>query len=227
MRLVTARFTVLSESDSAARAWRRRFSAITTPKGDPIFTLGHITLRPLEFSDADRLYAWEGDEELGRFSGWSRPVSRSAFAKRLERLIEEPPSDAVLFGIALNEKLVGRIELALIDRRNSLAFVGIFVGDRAARGQGVGVAALRLAAEYAFTVENLEKLCAHVYGFNVRAQRLMVRAGFQPEGVLRSHEVHHGARQDVHVYGLLKAELSVDRDAGHAEGAPDGLEAGT
>ncbi len=35
----------------------------------------------------------------------------------------------------------------------------------------------------------------------------MERVGFRREGVLRQHETHNGARQDVHIFGLLKAEF--------------------
>ena len=35
----------------------------------------------------------------------------------------------------------------------------------------------------------------------------MERVGFQKEGVLRQHEIHNGARQDMHFFGILKAEF--------------------
>jgi RimJ/RimL family protein N-acetyltransferase len=56
-------------------------------------------------------------------------------------------------------------------------------------------------------VENLERVYAHVFGFNERSRRLMTRVGFVPEGVLRRHEVHNGERHDRHVFGMLKDEF--------------------
>jgi RimJ/RimL family protein N-acetyltransferase len=56
-------------------------------------------------------------------------------------------------------------------------------------------------------VRNLERVYAEVYGFNQHSLRLMERIGFQKEGVLRQHEIHNGARQDMHFFGILKAEF--------------------
>ncbi|MBA2392272.1 MAG: GNAT family N-acetyltransferase [Ktedonobacteraceae bacterium] len=48
---------------------------------------------------------------------------------------------------------------------------------------------------------------AEVYGFNTPSFRLMERVGFQREGILRQHEIHNGARQDMHIFGILKPEF--------------------
>lgn len=111
-----------------------------------------------------------------------------------------------MFGVESEGRLVGYVQLALIDRTERRAAVAIVIGDRSAWGRGVGSTALRILAGYAFAALNLERVYAEVYGFNLRSQRLMERVGFQREGVLRQHELHNGVRQDVHVFGLLKAE---------------------
>ena len=74
-------------------------------------------------------------------------------------------------------------------------------------GRGIAITALRILLDYAFTVRNLERIYAEVYGFNQRSMRLMERVGFQKEGILRQHEIHNGARQDMHFFGMLKAEF--------------------
>lgn len=139
-------------------------------------------------------------------AGWGRLRSRAAFQQKHEQRIREPEDDLVVFGVESEGRLVGYVQLALIDRTERRAAVAIVIGDRSAWGRGVGSTALRILAGYAFAALNLERVYAEVYGFNLRSQRLMERVGFQREGVLRQHELHNGVRQDVHVFGLLKAE---------------------
>jgi len=171
-----------------------------------VFALDGVVLRPLEVSDIDTLYAWSVDIELNVLAGWGRPRSRDAFHEKHERRIREPEDDLVVLGVEREGRLAGYAQLALIDRVERRAAVAIVLGDKATWGRGVGRTALRILADYAFTALNLERLYAEVYGFNLRSQRLMERVGFRREGVLRQHETHNGARQDVHIFGLLKAE---------------------
>ena len=116
----------------------------------------------------------------------------------------------MLFGIEHEQALIGRVELARIDHLNRNAALGFFIGARERRRLGLGTRAVRLALEYAFVVENLERVYAHVFTFNDAGRRLMLRAGFKEEGTLRSHEFHHGSARDVVVFGILKSEFEVD-----------------
>ena len=172
-----------------------------------MFTADGVTVRPLDLADRAPMYRWYLDGTADRFSGWSKRISRDAFDLKWERLILDPPSGIILFAIDVADACVGRIELARIDRDNRHAAVGLLVGETSQWGKGIGAAALRLVADVAFSIENLERLYAHVFGFNTRSRRLMLRVGFQAEGVLRRHELHNGLRQDMHVFGLLREEF--------------------
>ncbi len=172
-----------------------------------MFSVGSVAIRPLESADLEPLFQWSLDDEIEVLSGWGRRLSREAFDQKWSARIREPQEDLLFFGILSEGSLVGRIELALIDRENRNAAAGLFVGERTAWGKGIGSAALRLLLDYAFTVENLERVWAHVFSFNARAMRLMERVGFVREGVLRQHEMHNGALRDMHAFGILKAEF--------------------
>jgi RimJ/RimL family protein N-acetyltransferase len=172
-----------------------------------LFSLNGVTLRPLEFDDIDTLYDWEANNELNILAGWTPKRSRSAFRNRHEHRITEPADNRYTFGIQVEERLVGYVELAMIERVERRAFISIVIGEKQLWGRSIGSTALRILLDYAFTVQVMEKVCAEVYGFNMRSQRLMERVGFQREGILRQHEFHNGTRQDMHVFGILKSEF--------------------
>lgn len=172
-----------------------------------MFQVDGIALRPLQKSDIETLYIWDTDIELSVLGGWVRQVSQSAFIRRWERVIEEPKEDMDWFGIERDGALVGYLQLALIDRVERRAAIGIVVGDKSLWGKGIGSTALRIVLDYAFTVRNLERVYCEVYAYNTRSMRMMERVGFQREGTLRQHEYHNGVRQDTHVYGMLRPEF--------------------
>ncbi|HYF91434.1 MAG TPA: GNAT family protein [Symbiobacteriaceae bacterium] len=169
-----------------------------------MFTRDGVTLRPLEPSDIETMYPWHLDYELDLLSSWGPRRSYAQFEKRWESKMLEPDDDMVYFGVVYEDRLVGRVQLALIDREQRRAAVGIVIGDRSVWSRGVGRTALRILYDYAFSVENLERLYAEVYGFNTRSLRLMTASGMKGEGILLGHELHNGGRQDVHVFGLLR-----------------------
>ena len=172
-----------------------------------MFTINKVTLRFLEFDDIDTLYSWESDIELSIWSGWTSPSSRAAFRHKFEQRITKPEKDLMMLGIEFEGRLVGYVQLALIDHYEQRAAVGVLVGEKSMWGRGIASTALRILLDYAFTVKGLARVYAEVYSFNQRSLRLMERIGFQKEGILRQHEIHNGVRQDMHVFGMLKSEF--------------------
>lgn len=172
-----------------------------------MFALNSTTIRALEVNDLDTLYSWEQDIELSILAGWTGLLAKSAFLHKFEQRINEPKDDMRYFAVDYEGQFVGVLQLAQIDHYEKRAVISIFLGAKQLWGRGIGRTALRLLLDYAFTVAGLERVYAEVYGFNTRSQRLMERVGFQKEGILRQHDLNNGVRQDLHVYGILKAEF--------------------
>lgn len=172
-----------------------------------MFTLDTVTLRPLEPADGDAMYAWAHDPALATLAGWGRLRAKATFQQTFAERLATPREDQETLGVVVGQQLVGYVQLALIDVAERRAAIGIVLGDRSVWGTGVGKTAIRLMLDYAFTIRNLERVYAECYGFNRRAHQFFTQLGFHHEGVLRQHEVHNGARQDLYVFGILNHEF--------------------
>ena len=74
-----------------------------------------------------------------------------------------------------------------------------------ARGRGIATRTARFLAEHGFSL-GLERIEARVFAGNDASERVLERAGFTREGVLRSLPRRWGGRADMTVYSLLPGE---------------------
>jgi len=76
-----------------------------------------------------------------------------------------------------------------------------------ARGRGVASKALRLAATWALRELGLHRVFAEAAADNHASIRVIEKAGFQREGVLRAHCKTHGRRHDCVMFSLLPQDI--------------------
>ena len=74
-----------------------------------------------------------------------------------------------------------------------------------ARGRGTATKTARFLAEYGFSL-GLERIEARVFAGNDASERVLERAGFTREGVIRSMPMRAGGRADQTLYSLLPGE---------------------
>jgi ribosomal-protein-alanine N-acetyltransferase len=144
-------------------------------------------------------------------------LERSAWRQRLSRYVEDHSGGTALpFFIFENESraLVGGITLGNI--RYGVAQtgqIGYWIGERYA-GKGFMLEALGLTTYHAFETLRLHRIEAACIPDNLRSLRLLEKAGFQREGLLRSYLRINGIWQDHYLYALVAGDrpTSLKRD---------------
>ncbi|WP_309083663.1 GNAT family protein [Chelativorans sp.] len=139
-------------------------------------------------------------------------LSRASFRQRLRRgRYEYDRGTGVAFFLfeKAGGRLVGGITLSNIRYGVAQsAHVGYWMGERYA-GQGLMLDALRQVIPFAFDRLRLHRLEAACIPSNKRSMRLLEKAGFQREGLLRSYLRINGVWQDHHLYALIAGEHQV------------------
>jgi RimJ/RimL family protein N-acetyltransferase len=167
-----------------------------------------IRLRALDRAHLARTLVWVNDPELAGFLDRSRPVSDIEHERWYQNLLER--RDRQYFAIELVDggAHVGNVWLWDIETRHRRAEVRILIGEAAGLDQGFGPEALELVTSHAFDRLNLHKVYAYVLETNPRARRAFEKAGFRPEGLLRSDRWADGRYVDVHVLARVREESS-------------------
>ena len=83
--------------------------------------------------------------------------------------------------------------------------IGYWMGERYA-GQGAMFDALQCVIPFAFTTLRLHRLEAACIPSNKRSVRLLEKAGFQREGLLRSYLCINGSWHDHYLYARIVGE---------------------
>jgi [ribosomal protein S5]-alanine N-acetyltransferase len=133
-------------------------------------------------------------------------LERSAWRQRIRRYREDFEQGlAVAFFITENRtgKLAGGITIGNIRHGVSQsAQIGYWIGARYS-GQGYMLEAVRLVIPYAFETLRLHRIEAACIPANTRSVRVLEKAGFQREGLLRSYLRINGSWQDHYLYALV------------------------
>lgn len=141
---------------------------------------------------------WSGDE-----------LERRAWRRRLRRhRAEIAAGSGMTFLIFDNRsgRLTGGITLGNI--RHGVAqsgHIGYWIGERFA-GQGLMVDAVDLVLVFAFGTLRLHRIEAACIPDNARSVRVLEKAGFRREGLLKSYLKINGVWQDHYLYALIAGE---------------------
>jgi ribosomal-protein-alanine N-acetyltransferase len=89
--------------------------------------------------------------------------------------------------------------------RDHIAEIGYWVAE-AYWGKGLATAALRQMTDYAFSNRDLQKLSAAVLAPNIASMRVLEKAGYRREGVLKNEVKKSGAYFDTHHFARHRSE---------------------
>ncbi len=165
-----------------------------------------IYLRKMEYSDTDNIVKWRNRDEVRKNFIYQELFTRESHEHWIHTMIET--GKVVQFVICLreNDMPVGSVYIRDIDRKHQKAEYGIFIGEEAARGRGVGTAAAKLMIRYCFEQEGLHKVFLRALSENARAIRSYEKAGFEKEAYLRDDVYIDGRYHDVVLMAILNAK---------------------
>ncbi len=167
-----------------------------------------LSLRPITEDDLALLASWDKDETLKLLVG-EKFSGLNAFRDTQDwyQYLQHSSSDQ-LYGIVVDNTLIGDIELRDINWRKGSAEVRIRIGERKYWSNGYGTDALSLLIEYCFSQLSFEYLYLRVYAGNKRAIKSYKKVGFQVEGKLRAKSGRMNEKDDIMLMGLYRKKLT-------------------
>ncbi len=131
------------------------------------------------------------------------PYTPTAADSFLSAVTEQSGRESV-YAIEAGGEAVGGIGIhPRINEERHSAEIGYWLGE-AFWGRGIATAAVCGLSQRALNEMDLYRLFANVFASNLASMRVLEKAGFQREGVLRRAVVKEGVLMDAVVYGLTR-----------------------
>lgn len=163
-----------------------------------------VSLRPVVPADAEPFAALANDRDVWRNmrDAFPHPYTLEHAQQFIAR--QAVPSEAKMFVIEVDGVLAGACGVhPLTDVYSRGAEVGYWLG-RPFHGRGVMTKALRGLTCFAFDVMRLERLQAGVFEWNQASMRVLEKAGYVREAVLRKSVFKDGQLIDSFLYAKLR-----------------------
>ncbi|KAM0839965.1 hypothetical protein ACQ4PT_059967 [Festuca glaucescens] len=163
-----------------------------------------VTLRRFTLADVDAMMAWASDPQAAAPCRWEPYTSTEPLLAYLrDAVLPHPWFRAIC--LAGDDRPVGAISVSPTED-GCRAELG-YVLARAHWGKGVATAAVRLAVAQVFgEVEGLLRVEALVDVPNVASQRVLEKAGFTREAVLRRYCVLKGRVRDMVIHSFISTD---------------------
>ena len=119
----------------------------------------------------------------------------------LSEMLASDPDQNIAFAIEADGKLIGSISAVRCGNIHfRTAELGYYLGE-SYWGKGFATEAVRQICEYVFQKTDIIRIFA-----DAASCRVLEKAGFQLEGVLRSNAVKNGRVQDMNMYARIRKE---------------------
>uniref|UniRef100_A0A0E0KK42 N-acetyltransferase domain-containing protein n=1 Tax=Oryza punctata TaxID=4537 RepID=A0A0E0KK42_ORYPU len=164
-----------------------------------------VTLRRFELSDVDAMMAWASDPAVAAFCRWEPYESTEPLLAYLRDTVLPHPWFRAICVAGGDDRPVGAVSVSPT-ADPCRAELG-YVVARAHWGKGVATAAVKRVVATVFgEVEGLERVEALVDVDNAASRRVVEKAGFRREGVLRRHYWHKGRVRDLVMYSFISSD---------------------
>ena len=162
-------------------------------------------LRPWRLGDRDALVAIANDREIwmNLTGAFPHPYTTEDGEEWLARCQEAPFSERCL-AIEIAGRLAGGAGYTVgEDVSAHIATIGYWLGEEF-WGRGIATEAARLLTDHAFNEDGITRCQANVFGWNPASGRVLEKAGYTFEGLLRSGILKDERYTDLLMYGRLR-----------------------
>ena len=167
-----------------------------------------LMLRPWMETDAENLFAYAGDPDVGPAAGWPPHKNAEESLAVIRNVLTAPECYAVCE--RENGEAIGSVGLKLnghtdMTEREDECELGYWLGEPF-WGRGIMTAAVETMCREGFAAWDIVRIHAEAFARNAASRRVLEKAGFALEGTLRRSVYKNGEMLDSCIYALVREE---------------------
>jgi RimJ/RimL family protein N-acetyltransferase len=169
--------------------------------------LGEYCIRSFESTDQDSLVKYANSNNISRLLRDQFPFPYTDADAKAWLNFACNQDRETNFAIANEYELIGAIGINLQEDVNRFsAEIGYWIGEPF-WNKGIASAALLAFSDYVFNNFNINRIFANVFEGNPASEKVLIKAGYIKEAVLRKAVFKDGNFLDQYVYGILKEDF--------------------
>lgn len=163
-------------------------------------------IREWNIEDADALCQLLNNKNIldNLRDGIPYPYTKKDAEEFITAMLAADKTKTFAFAITADNKVVGSVGVFRCDNIHfRTAELGYYIGE-AYWGKGIGTSAVMQVCRYVFENTDIIRIFAEPFAYNKASCRVLEKAGFQFEGVLRNNAVKNGRVLDMRMYSLVR-----------------------
>jgi len=122
------------------------------------------------------------------------------------RLLLAEKDQKIAFAICYNDKLAGWIGVFRRDNiRRLTGEMGYYIAEEY-WNKGITTEAVRQMCNHVFSNTDIVRIFAETYMHNIASSRVLEKAGFEREGILKQNAIKNGEISDMKLYAMTKSK---------------------
>ena len=165
-------------------------------------------IRPWKIEDAANLAAALNNRKIhdNLRDGLPFPYTTEDAKAYIRAMLSADKATTYAFAITLEDKAVGSIGVFRKDNIHCrTAEIGYYIAEPY-WGKGFGTSAVNQTCDYIFKHTDIIRIFAEPFAHNAASCRILEKAGFQCEGLLRKNAVKNGKVLDMKMYALVRED---------------------
>jgi len=136
--------------------------------------------------------------------GLPYPYTEKDGQEYISAMLSADPNDTFAFAVTVNDKAVGSIGVFRQSNIHRLtAEIGYYISEEY-WGRGITTEAVKQTCEYVFANSDIIRIFAEPFSHNAASCRVLEKAGFRSEGILRQNAVKNDKIVDMKMYALIR-----------------------
>ena len=163
-------------------------------------------IRRWRMSDAGDLAAALSNKKVldNLRDGLPFPYTEKDGSDYIGAMLSADENDTFAFAVTVDDRAIGSITVLRKDNiHRRTAELGYYIAEEY-WGRGIMTEAVRQVCGYVFDNSDIVRIYAEPFAFNTASCRVLEKAGFRFEGVLKSNAVKNGEIVDMKMYALVR-----------------------
>lgn len=164
------------------------------------------TIREWKIEDAVNLAEMLNNKNIlnNLRDGLPYPYTKSDAEEYITSMLSSDKTKTFAFAITVDDKVIGSIGVFRCENIHfRTAEMGYYIGEPY-WGNGFATSAVTQICNYIFNNTDIIRIFAEPFDYNLASCRVLEKAGFQFEGLLKNNAVKNGKVLDMRMYALIK-----------------------